>query len=344
MSWTPPRDWLRVRTIDAHTAGEPLRIVTGGFPEPEGRTILERRAWAREHLDDLRRALMLEPRGHADMYGCLPVPPEREDGDVGVLFLHNEGWSTMCGHGVIAYVTVAAECGLLPIDAERPTVRLDTPAGRVVATAQFDAGGRVERVSFENVPAFLETSDLDVQVPGLGRVRCDVAFGGAFYAYVDAGALGLDLGPAGASALIDAGRRIQHAVAAAHAMRHPDGAAELEFLYGVIFVGPAREPDAHSRNVCVFADGEVDRSPTGTGVSGRAAIHVARGELEVGERIEIESILGTRFGVRAARTERVGELAAIVPVVDGAAWITGRHEFLVDPRDPLRGAFSLRSS
>lgn len=339
--WTPPADWQRITTIDAHTAGEPLRIITGGLPEIPGDTILEKRRYAQEHLDGLRRALMWEPRGHADMYGCILTPPVTADGDVGVLFMHNEGFSTMCGHGIIGLVKVGVEAGALPADGPAPTVKIDTPAGRVVATAHMD-GGTVKRVSFINVDSFVLEQDLKVEVPGLGRVTADVAFGGAFYAYVDAGSVGLTLAPEHAQALIDAGMRIKRAIMERHPLRHPAGEEDLNFLYGTIFVGPPGEGEAHSANVCVFAEGEVDRCPTGTGVSGRLAIHHARGELGVNEPMVVESILGTRFTGRVVATTRVGHLPAVVPEITGSAHITGRHEFVIDREDPLREGFVIR--
>jgi trans-L-3-hydroxyproline dehydratase len=326
-------------TIDAHTAGEPLRIITSGFPDLPGDTILAKRQYAREHYDGLRRALMWEPRGHADMYGCIFTPPVTPDGDVGVLFLHNEGFSTMCGHGIIGMVKVGVETGLLKPNGN--VVRIDTPAGRVTATAHVK-DGVVERVSFLNVPSFMLARDLTVDVDGLGTVTFDIAFGGAFYAYVDADSVDLELTPDNHSRLIDAGMRIKRAVMATYPIAHPDGDADLNFLYGTIFVKLLNTASVHSRNVCIFAEGEVDRSPTGTGVSGRVAIHHAKGELTVGDTITVESILGTTFTGRVAETTTVGELPAVIPEVSGTAHITGRHEFLIDPDDPLRHGFILR--
>ena len=349
----PPPDWIQINTIDVHTAGEPLRVITGGWPEIPGATILDRRRHAREYQDTLRRAVVWEPRGHADMYGCLVLPPATDDGDAGVLFLHHEGWSTMCGHGIIGVVKLGVETGLLP---GRPTgpdtveSRIDTPAGRVTATAHLaqedsgkpgvGGGRRVERVTFLNVPSFVLAAGVDVDVPGVGRVRLDVAFGGAFYAYVEAAPLGLALVPENVSAIIDLGMRIKRAVSTAIPLTHPDGDPDLEFLYGTIFTGPAHG-DADMREVCVFADGEVDRSPTGTGVSGLAAILHARGELAVSRKIEVESILGTTFTVRVVRELELAGRPAIEPEVGGTAHVTGRHEFWIDPLDPLRDGFLL---
>ena len=337
--WQPPADWQRITTIDAHTAGEPLRIITSGFPDLPGDTILAKRQYAREHYDHLRRGLMWEPRGHADMYGCILTPPVTPDGDVGVLFMHNEGFSTMCGHGIIGLVKVGVETGL--VTPKENVVKIDTPAGRVTATAHM-RDGKVERVSFLNVPSFVLAHDLTVDVEGLETVTFDIAFGGAFYAYVDADSLGLELTPPHHSRLIDVGMRIKRAVMASYPVVHPEGDADLNFLYGTIFVKMVRSLDVHSRNVCMFAEGEVDRSPTGTGVSGRVAIHHAKGELAVGETITIESILGTAFTGRVAETTTVGGLPAVIPEVAGTAHITGRHEFLIDPADALKDGFVLR--
>jgi trans-L-3-hydroxyproline dehydratase len=339
LGWAPPDPLTRVQGIDAHTEGEPLRVIVGGFPIPPGDTILERRRHAREHLDHLRTALMWEPRGHADMYGCLVMPPATGDGDFGVLFLHNEGYSTMCGHGIIAVTKVVLETGLFPITAPVTTLRIDSPAGRITAFANVEEG-RVRSVRFRNVPSYVEALDRSVDVPGFGPVRYDLAFGGAFYAYVDARPLGLDLRPAAFRDLIGAGMAIKRAVMADRPIEHPVD-ADLGFLSGTIFVGPALD-GGHSRNVCIFADGEVDRSPTGTGVSGRLALHHARGEIAIGQPIVIESLIGGRFTGTVAEATTWAGRPAIVPDVEGRAFITGRTEFCIDPEDPLAEGFILR--
>jgi len=338
--WIPPDTWLRITTVDAHTEGEPFRVVTGGYPKIPGETILARRRYARDHLDHLRTALMWEPRGHADMYGCLVTPPVSENADIGVLFMHNEGYSTMCGHGIIGITTVALETGMLPVKGPETTVRIDTPAGLVTAHAEVD-GSRVRRVRFHNVASFVLDLDQKVDVPGLGTVPYDLAFGGAFYAYVRAEDMGLTCTPADVRAQIEKATAIKGAVMASRSITHPFE-EDLSFLYGVVFVGPAASPDAHSRNVCVFAEGEVDRCPTGTSVSARLALHHARGEIGVGETIVIESLIGSRFEGRVVQTTSFGPHAAVIPEVSGTAHITGRHEFLIDPEDELRHGFILR--
>ncbi len=338
--WTPPSHWQKITTIDAHTAGEPFRVITGGWPDLPGDTILARRRYAKEHLDHLRTALMFEPRGHADMYGCILTSPVSPEADFGILFMHNEGYSTMCGHGIIAITKVAVETGLVPLTTPETTVRIDTPAGLVTAHARI-RDGRVQSVYFHNVPSFVVALDEQVDVPGLGTVQYDLAFGGAFYAYVQAGQVGLTCTPADFRRLIETGMRIKRAIMATRPIEHPFE-ADLGFLYGVIFIGPPESPEAHSRNVCIFAEGEVDRSPTGTGVSGRLAIHHARGEIAPGQPIVIESIIGTRFTGRVVQTTTFGPYQAVIPEVEGTAHITGRHEFLLDPDDPLRYGFILR--
>lgn len=340
-SWVPPREWTRIHAIDAHTEGEPLRVILAGFPDLGGETVLERRRTAREFHDRLRRALMWEPRGHADMYGCIVMPPVTAEADLSVLFAHNEGFSTMCGHGIIGVATVLVECGVLQPDGEEVEIGIDTPAGFVRAYAERSAEGRVDRVRFENVHSFAERLDARVDVTGVGTVRYDLGFGGAYYAYVDASELGVALVPEEAGRLIDVGRRIKNAVQESDPPSHPED-AELGFMYGTIFVGAALAEGNHSRNVCVFADGEVDRCPTGTGVSGRLAIHRARGELGVDQSIRIESILGTCFEGRVLDDVEVGGRNGVIPEVAGRAWITGRHEFLIAPDDPLRDGFLVR--
>ena len=337
MHWTPATNWTRITTIDAHAAGEPLRVITAGLPPIPGDSILAKRWYAREHLDHIRRALMFEPRGHADMYGAILTDPVTADGDLGVLFMHNEGYSTMCGHGVIALVTVLLETGMLE---PRESIKLDTPAGRVTARAAFD-GQRCRSVCFENVPSFAYKRDQSVNVPGVGDVRYDVAFGGAFYAYCKASDLGVQIIPEEFSRLIEVGMGVKQAVMNSIEIKHPFE-EDLGFLYGTIIDGPPSHESVHIRNVCIFADGEVDRSPTGTGVSGRVALEHARGRLAVGEPFVIESLIGTRFTGRVVGETSFADYSAVVPEVEGSAWITGRHEFLIAPDDPLRDGFILR--
>jgi len=338
LEWGPPDHWMRVSVIEAHAGGEPFRVFIDGLPEIPGATVLEKRRHAQQNLDNLRRALVWEPRGHADMYGGWPGPPTSADGDLSVLFLHNEGFSTMCGHGIIALSKVVLDTEILSATTPQTVLRVDTPAGQVESTSVV-RDSQVVSTTFKNVPSFVVGLDETIDVPAIGEVRYDLAFGGAFYAIVDASSLGLALEDA--SKLIAAGRSIKHEIASRRPIAHPE-AHDLGFLYGVIFTGAAIEPDNHSRNVCVFADGEVDRSPTGTGVSSRLAILHERDEISKGDRVTIESIVGSTFTGRIVDTTTVGEHPAVVPEIEGSAHITGRAELWIDPDDVLGRGFLVR--
>jgi trans-L-3-hydroxyproline dehydratase len=333
---------VRIETIDAHTAGEPLRLIVAGFPTVKGKTILEQREYVRKRHDHLRRALMLEPRGHADMYGALLTPPEREGSHAGVLFMHNEGYSTMCGHGVIAVTTIAIERNLIvvPRDADG-TVRLilDSPAGQIHARAKL-AAGSVASVSFRNVPSFVLHPSVSVAVRNRD-VRADVAFGGAFYAIVDSEAVGIPIIPERLPDLRSAGMEIKHAIEKALKVEHPLE-PQLKGIYGTIFTGPPTVEGADLRNVTIFADAEVDRSPCGTGTAAVMAVLAAMGMLSAPEQVFThESIIGTLFRGRVAGTTSVGDIEAIIPEIEGEAYITGENTFLIDDRDPLRHGFRI---
>ena len=317
-----------------HTGGEPLRVIIDGLPPIEGRTVLEKRRYFREHYDHLRTGLMWEPRGHADMYGA--VITSSQDADFDVFFLHNEGYSTMCGHAIIALTKLAIETGLV----NKNEMVFSVPAGRIHARATV-LGGRVTEASFQNVPSFLYLSEQQVEVPGIGLVTFDVAYGGAFYAFVDAESVGLTLEPEHFNRIIEYGRRIKHAVIDLFPITHPFE-PDLSFLYGTIFTDLPRDPSHHSRNVCIFADGELDRSATGSGVSARAALHFAKSELGLNESITIESILGSTMSVRVVDTTNFGPHDAVIPEVSGTASIIGRNEFYFDPEDPFRAGFIFR--
>jgi proline racemase len=336
--WEAPAHWHRIRTIEMHTGGEPLRVITAGLPPIAGRTVLEKRRYFREHYDHLRTGLMWEPRGHADMYGAVVMRSETADFDV--FFLHNEGYSTMCGHAIIALTTLALELQAHPDGGDARELTINVPAGTVHARGAME-GRRVREVFFRNVPSFVFLRDRSIEVPGLGAVRFDIAYGGAFYAIIEAAPLGLALGPQEYGRLIDYGRRIKQAIVKHYPIAHPTE-SELSFLYGTIFTGAAIDPGHHSRNVTVFADGEIDRSATGTGVSARAALLHERGELRSGDTITIESIIGSTMTVRCVEESRLGSRAAIIPEVSGTAHVIGRSEFCFDPDDPLNRGFFLR--
>ncbi len=306
--------------------------------------MLEKREWASEHCDPLRRALLREPRGHADMYGAVLTEPCVESAHAGILFMHNQGFSTMCGHGVIAVCTIALERALIVTPGEPATFVLDSPAGLVRARAERGAPGgdslvRVQRVAFENVPSFVLHPGLSIVV-GDRSVRVDVAFGGAFYAIVDAEAVGLPLRREALGQLRRVGAEIARAVEAAIRVAHPVEPG-LHGIYGTVFTGMPNRPDADLRNVTVFADRQVDRSPCGTGTAAVMAVLDAMGMLVVGEPFNHESIVGTLFRGHVLRRTSVGDCEAIVVEIEGSAWITGEHSYLIDDEDPLREGFLL---
>lgn len=322
-----------VSTADYHTAGEPFRIVTGGVEPIPGRTMLEKRRFAQDRLDGIRRLLVNEPRGHADMYGGFVTEPVAPGSDLGVLFFHNAGFSTACGHGTIALATWAVETGVIEA---KEQLRIDVPSGTLDVEASL-RHGRVERVSFRNVPSFVLLEGVRA-----GALTADVAFGGAFYASVDAAALDLAVEPANVPRFIKLGREVKRALEAAHDIVHPLE-PELSGLYGVIFFqrDPGGDP-LRQRNVTVFADGEVDRSPCGSGTSARLAILDRSGELARGQTLLHSSVIETEFEARVVGHTAVGPLPAVLTEVSGSAYLTGIHEFVLEPSDPLAEGFLLR--
>jgi len=308
--------------VDYHTGGEPFRIVTGGVEPLAGGTILEKRRYAAEHIDHVRRLLVNEPRGHADMYGCFVTEPEGPGADLGVVFFHNAGYSTACGHGTIALVTWAIESGLV----EGPEVVVDVPSGRLPTRARVE-DGRVVSVRFRNVPAFVH----DRGLAAAGR-EVDVAFGGAFYA-----SLAERVEPGELSRLIELGRAVKADLERDVEIVHPDE-PELRDVYGVIFWQEEGEDPLTQRNVTVFADGEVDRSPCGSGTSARLALLHGEGRLATGEPLRHLSIVGSEFTGRVVEETPAG----VVTEVEGSAHLTGRHEFVLEPDDELGEGFLLR--
>ena len=340
----PNKDWLKIKTIDMHTGGEPLRVIVDGFPKLKGNSVLEYRRYCKENFDHLRTALMFEPRGHADMYGCILLPPNDDEGDFGIIFLHNGGYSTMCGHAIIAISTLAIEMKWIDIKEGDNIIKIDAPCGRITSFANVQ-NGKVSRVRFHCVPSFVVGLDRQVQIDGLGTVTYDLAYGGAFYAYVDMAKnkFNFDLSKNSFRELINQGMKIKHAVMKADKkILHPFE-NDLSFLYGTIFIDNNKQPSgADSRNICIFAEGEVDRCPTGSGVSGRMAIHKMRNEIDYGETISIESITGSIFKGSIVSEEDYGSFKAVIPQVEGTAYITGMHTFVIDPKDPMINGFILR--
>ena len=327
-----------IETIDLHTGGEPLRVVVNGLPEIHGKTILEKRRFFREHFDYIRTGLMWEPRGHADMYGAVITEPVSKDADFGTFFLHNEGYSTMCGHAIIALVKLMHDTRIL-VKHDKQYI-IDAPPGIIKAGATI-INNKAERVFFTNVPSFVLYADQKIDVPGFGEIKFDVAFGGAFYAIVDADLLGFELTGNEITRLVEAGMKIKHAVIEHLEINHPLE-KDLSFLYGTIFTGKPKNPQNHSRNVCIFANGEVDRSATGSGVSARAAVYNLKNELIPGQEITIESILDTTMTVKVLKETMYENYRAVIPEVSGTAHITGQHKFWFSQDDELKNGFIFR--
>ncbi len=335
----------RVTTVDYHTAGEPFRIVADPPMPIDGATVADRRVFAMNDpdVDELRRLLCFEPRGHADMYGGFVVPPDDEGAQLGVLFWHKDGFSTACGHGTMALGAWAIDSGLVDPDPSGATeVRVDVPSGRVTARVHR-AGDRTTAIDFVSVPSYV----LHRQVPvttSRGRLTVDIGFGGAIYAYLDAASIGLTVTPERHADLIAIGREIKWLLNDADVARHPTD-DRLSGIYGTIIVEALGTDDAgnpHERNVAIFADGEVDRSPCGSGTAGRVALLASDGRLGPDQVLVNDSIVGTRFRARVAAEATVGGRRAVIPEVTGMAYRTGEHTFELDPDDPLAEGFVLR--
>jgi trans-L-3-hydroxyproline dehydratase len=323
-----------------HTGGEPVRIVTSGYPPIPSGTILQKRAWVRDNLDHLRQILMFEPRGHYDMYGVLQVEPDLPGADLAVLFMHNEGYSTMCGHAVIALGRYAVDQGIVAAVEPLTTVNIECPCGLVVASVEVE-DGRAGAVSFESVPAFLFAADSSLDVGRYGPVQFDIAYGGAFYALADCRQFGLEFGRDRARDFVDAATALIDAVKANIQLSHPDH-ADLAFLYGSILTDGGNGSTEPTKNVCVFAEAEVDRSPTGSGVTARLAAMFARGEIAIGETRRFESIVGSVFTGAVARTTSAGPDPAIIARVGGRAHYSGKAEYWVEEGDELGQGFLVR--
>lgn len=329
---------MRLSYLDYHTCGEPVRIVTGGYPALDGATILDKRRQAREQHDHLRRAMMLEPRGHAGMYGVIPVAASHPEAAFGVLFTHNEGYSTMCGHATIALGRYAVERRIVP--AVEPVTRfsIEAPCGLVRLACEV-AGDKVGRVTFESVPAFVQARDRVVDVAGIGPVATDIAYGGAFYCILPASALGLDLFETPLARIVEAAGALTDAVRAGPPIPHPSE-PDLGFLYGTIVTDDAA-PMAPSFNLCVFAERQIDRSPTGSGVTARMALDHAKGLVAVGRTRAFRSITGGEFSGRVRGEAPFPAQGAVTVEVGGTSHVAGEGVFIIEAEDPLGFGFVL---
>ena len=322
--------------VDSHTEGMPTRVVTGGLGVIPGATMNERRLHFIEHLDHIRRLLVNEPRGHSAMSGAILQPPTRPDADFGVLYIEVSGCLPMCGHGTIGVATVLVETGMVEVVEPVTTIRLDTPAGLVVAEVAV-TDGHADSVTLRNVPSYCDRLDATVEVPGLGPVRYSLAFGGNFYAMVELDDLGLPFDRAHKDEILKAGLAIMDAINTTAPPKHPeiDG---VDHCHHVEFIAPGSDA-ALSRHAMAIHPGWFDRSPCGTGTSARMAELHARGELALGTDFVNESFIGSRFTGRLVGETTVGGHAAVLPTITGRAWVTGIGQYLLDPTDPYPAGF-----
>ncbi|HSM68526.1 MAG TPA: 4-hydroxyproline epimerase [Xanthomonadales bacterium] len=317
--------------IDAHTCGNPVRLVVSGGPQLDGPGMAERRAHFMREYDWIRTALMFEPRGHAMMSGSILYPSSREDCDTGVLFIETSGCLPMCGHGLIGTVTIAIEAGLVK-PATSGALHLETPAGKVSASYE-EKGGKVRSVRITNVPSFLYQQRLEIDCPELGgALLVDVAYGGNFYAIIEPQPVYSGLSDLSASDILRISPRLRERLNQAHEFVHPED-PRISGLTHVLWAGKPRKPDSHARNAVFYGDQAIDRSPCGTGTSARMAQLAARGELGVGDHFVHESYIGSQFTGRVEAQARVGEFDAIVPSIEGWARIYGRNRITVDTDD-----------
>lgn len=328
-----------ISTIDSHTAGEATRVVTGGLPQIPGDTMAEKQRYFQDHLDDVRKALVREPRGHSDLVGAVLTEPVSGEGDTGVIFIDAMGFESMCGHGTIGLVTTLIETGR--IEAKRPytEVNVDAVSGTVAARAKIDDDGGVIEVSIRNVPSFVYMPGATVEFEGQA-ISTDIVFGGNFFAILPAERLGLELAPDNIRMLIDRGIAFRDAAKEQLELRHPTE-AQITNLHGVEMYGPSSTPGVDAQNIVVFAHHAYDRSPCGTGTSAKLALMHSRGEIGVGEEFVYQSIVGTTFKSKIIEETSVDGYPAIIPEITGSAYITGSHQFFIDSRDPLKEGFLL---
>ncbi|KAL4641812.1 trans-3-hydroxy-L-proline dehydratase [Arapaima gigas] len=339
----PPHDGTVLSVIDMHTGGEPLRVVWKGIPEVKGDTLLAKRRYVQENLDHLRKMLMFEPRGHFDMYGALIVQSELRDADLGVLFMHNEGYSTMCGHAVIGLGRFAVDYGLVEATMSPETqVNIHCPCGLVKAFVEY-SDGKTGAVRFHSVPAFAFATDVAVSVPGYGVVTLDISYGGAFYALVNAQTFGLDVSKSRTRDLVEAATAVSSVVKSQVKLYHPIS-SDLAFLYGTILTdGKDQFTEEPTANICVFADSQVDRSPTGSGVTARIALQYHKGLIQLDQkRSFLSGATGSIFTGKAVQETKCGNFPAVVVEVAGRAYYTGVASFVQESGDSLTNGFLLK--
>jgi len=326
-----------VTVVDSHTAGMPTRVITGGIPNIPGRTMAEKRDYFTQNMDHLRTMLLFEPRGHQGMFGAVLTSPCRDEADVGVFYLDSKGTEDMCGHGTIGVTTTLIELGMIPAKEPVTKVTLDTPAGLIQAEAK-SSNGMVENVTLRNVPSFLYQGDKVIKVPNIGNVKVDIGYGGNWFAFVSAEEIGVKVRIEAIEDLINKGVAIRDAVQRQVKTSHPDPHIDPE-IKDVMICDASTNPRAHAKNVVIFPKRGFDRSPCGTGTSARMAALYAKGKLGLNEEFVHESVIGSLFRGRLVKETKVGDIAAVVPEITGSAYLTGIHQFVIDPRDPYKYGF-----
>ena len=329
-----------IHAIDSHTAGEATRIIVGGIPNIKGKNMPEKKQWLEDNLDYLRTAVMLEPRGHNDMFGSILTQPTVEEADYGIIFMDGGGYLNMCGHGTIGAMTAAVETGIVKVTEPITKVVQEAPAG-IIRGEVLVENGKAKKVSFQNVPAFLYKRDQEVELPGFGKIKFDISFGGSFFAIVKADQIGLDIVPENAGKLNSLGMQLRDIINAEIPVQHPE-LLHIKTVDLVEWWSETDTPGATYKNCVVFGQGQVDRSPCGTGTSAKLATLHAKGEFKMGDKFFYESILGTIFEGEIVGTAKVGEYDAVIPQISGSAYITGFNHFVIDDEDPLKHGFILK--
>jgi proline racemase len=320
--------------------GEPTRIIVGGVPNIPGKTIVDRKAYLEKHMDHIRTGIMLEPRGHKDMFGSIITPPVSEEADLGIIFMDGGGYLNMCGHGTIGAVTVALETGMVEMKEPYTDVVLEAPAGLVRARAKIE-NKKVKEVSFKNVPAFHYKKDVEVEIPELGKkVKFDISFGGSFFAIVSAKELGISVEVGNIQKLTEIALSMRDVINKTVEIKHPT-LSHIKTVDLIEIYDAPTHPDANYKNVVIFGQGQVDRSPCGTGTSAKLATLYSKGQIGEGEKFVYESILGTLFSGKIVGTTKVGEFDAIIPEITGSAYITGFNNYVFDEEDPVKYGFIL---
>lgn len=325
--------------IDTHTGGEPTRTVIGGLPYIPGKTIVDKMKYLKEHMDWVRRTLMFEPRGHNVMSGVIVTQPTHPEADIGVIFIETDGYQPMCGHSTIGVSTALVETGMIKVEEPVTHITFDTPAGLTRVRVDVE-NGVAKGVTFRNVPSFVFGEDVEVHVPGFGKIKMDISYGGNFFAILPADSVGIEICPENASKLIEKGRLIKDAVNAQLRIQHPEKEF-INFCPYVEFYGEPTAPGAHAKNAAFFPENGIDRSPCGTGTSAKLATLYAKGMLKLNEEFIHESIIGSIFRGRAVEETKVGPYTAIVPEVTGSAYVIGINQLFIDPDDPHKHGFLL---